>query len=248
HGTRVEVKVVEKVLPPAKESQKPADIVARCEGLVDQVLVMTGEAVVKSGDMVKPGQKLISGMIQTPEGPGGVNNQVTEDGEIIPLLPRQVSARGIVRARTWHQGYGEVTVTESGYKPSGVIVTRTSIKWRKGEIIIKGPKSSPFQHSRQVVTRKKAPSWRNYIIPVEIVNTEFHEMIPFTINRGVEAARQLAREKAVNQLKQQVSPQAEVLKEQVEETSDPTDNLIQLRITWETMEDIGIVKYWPESN
>ncbi|HEX3032278.1 MAG TPA: sporulation protein YqfD, partial [Bacillota bacterium] len=243
-GTRVRVKVVEKVLPPPRISLKPADVVAKREGLINQVLVMAGEAVVKPGDMVKRGQILISGNVHTPERPGGVDTIETEEGMPMPVLPRQVSARGIVRARTWHKGYGEAQIVEQGYRPSGAKANSIGIKWSTGEIIIKGPKTSPYPHARRVSTRKNLSLWRNYRFPVELVTTEFVEMCPYTLDRGVEGARALARQQAIAQLVRIAGPKAQVLKEQIEETGDPEDNLIQMGITWETMEDIGQIKYW----
>ncbi len=243
-GTRVIVKVVEKVIPPPKPSQEAANVVAKREGLVTEVLVLTGEAAVQPGDVVKPGQVLISGEVHPPNTPGGIITGQGQKGEEFPLPSRQVSARGIVRARTWRQGYGEAQVVEKGLRRNGARAERISIKWGKREIIIKGPKVIPFARAEQEEFRKNLPSWRNIQIPVEVVSTVYHELVPFTRNNGLEGARKLALQMAMAQIKQELSPEAKVLKNQVEELRAGEDNLVQLRLTLETIEDIGQVQYW----
>ena len=156
---------------------------------------------------------------------------------------RQVSARGIVRARTWHQGYGEAVVVEKGVQRNGVSVERISIKWGKGEIIIKGPKVIPFVRAEQVETRKNLPSWRNIRIPVEIVNTVYHELVPYSKENGLDGARRLALQMAMAKIKPELSPEAKILSNWVDELSAGEGNLVQLRLTLETIEDIGQVQY-----
>jgi similar to stage IV sporulation protein len=241
-GTRVIVKVVEKVLPPAKPSQDTADVVAKREGLVTQLLVLTGEAAVQPGDVVRPGQVLISGELRPSGKQLGEATEGSQE-EVFPLPSRQVSARGIVRARTWHQGYGEAVVVEKGVQRSGVSVKRISIKWGKEGIIIKGPKIIPFASAEQVETRKNLPSWRNIGIPVEIVNTVYHELVPYSKENGLDGARRLALQMAMAKIKPELSPQAKILSNRVEELRAGEGNLVQLRLTLETIEDIGQVQY-----
>lgn len=247
HGTKVSVKIVEKVIPPQKPSQAPADVIAKREGLITQVLVLTGEAAVKTGDTVRPGQVVISGEITPPEGSDGVIPAPDgSDGKegVPPLIPnRLVSARGIVRARTWRQGYGEAEIVEKGLRPSGAVVERTCIKWGNREIIIKGPKVIPFARSTRVESRKSLPSWRNLTLPVEVLNTVFHELVPYTRKNGIAGARQLAEEKARDRINREIPRGVKILKQRVDEVSTLGSNVIQIQLTVETLEDIGQVRY-----
>ncbi len=242
-GTRIIVRVVEKVLPNPKASQSPADVVAKREGLVTEVLVLEGEAKVKAGEVVQPGQVLIAGEVHPPERPGGVT-AIEEEGTAIPVPVRQVSARGIVKARTWHQSYGQAQLVEKGLRFSGASVERISIKWGSREIIIKGPKVIPYAYLDRTESRKKLPSWRNIVIPVEVINTVFRELVPYSIEHDLEEATQLALQKARAELQPKLAPEYKLLKERVEEVPTGQEYVIKLRLTLETLEDIGKVQYW----
>ncbi|HBG22166.1 MAG TPA: sporulation protein YqfD, partial [Peptococcaceae bacterium] len=61
---RATVKVVEKKEP--APSQGPCHIVAKKEGVIDSILALEGQTMVKEGDLVRKGQVLISGAIYPP--------------------------------------------------------------------------------------------------------------------------------------------------------------------------------------
>lgn len=78
-GTKLKVKLVEKLRLEMKESPH---LYASTNGLVEEVITLKGEALVKAGDTVKQGELLIE----------------SKNGE---------KAAGIVRARVWYEAYGE---------------------------------------------------------------------------------------------------------------------------------------------
>src|SRR5690606_19888793 len=60
-GTKAVIEVVEKTLPPDLTPLGPGDLIARRAGVVEEVLVLQGEAAVQEGDVVLAGDVLIQG-------------------------------------------------------------------------------------------------------------------------------------------------------------------------------------------
>ena len=100
-GVKATVEVVEKIFP-REEISGPCHIVAAKEGVVEEVLVLAGEAQVEKGKAVSKGDILISGVVYPQKNPfmEGVEEELEEK-------PSLVRARGRVKARVWYQGYGE---------------------------------------------------------------------------------------------------------------------------------------------
>lgn len=96
-GSRLVVELVKKKMPPELEENSPCDIIASKDGIIEEIIPLKGEALVKPGDTVSAGDILITGRVL-------IKSARKEDAE------RQnqsdmllVHARGIVKARTWYQ-------------------------------------------------------------------------------------------------------------------------------------------------
>ena len=61
-GTVAYVDIRERVPTPEQKSPHPANLVARCEGIVEEIEVYAGNAVVQSGQAVQAGALLVSGV------------------------------------------------------------------------------------------------------------------------------------------------------------------------------------------
>lgn len=66
-----------------------ANIVAECTGIVEEVNVFEGQAAVKSGELVRPGQVLISGVLEKKD--GGIRYEYA-DGEVVCRVAVPLSA------------------------------------------------------------------------------------------------------------------------------------------------------------
>jgi small GTP-binding protein len=100
---RAKVKVVEKKTP--APSQGPCHIVAKKEGVIDSILVLEGQGMVKEGDLVKKGQVLISGAIYPPlpePDPAKPEPQLSDQKPV-----SFVNAQGVVYGKYWYRFYGE---------------------------------------------------------------------------------------------------------------------------------------------
>lgn len=239
-GTRVTVEVNERVVP-AEEDRRPAHVVAAKAGLVREILVVSGHPAVKEGDTVVPGQVLISGEIPPPEErpePGEDNKQGRAPKKVQPF--RYVHARGIVRARVWYEGYGEAEIVETGRRRTGNYETRVSMKFDGKEIILSGRQNIPFELYEVETVVKRIEAWRNLSSPVEIVTEKFFELEDYREDRGLEGARRLAGERALEAALKQLPKNAAIQERLVEELpAGKTENLARARAVIETVEDIG---------
>lgn len=140
-----------------EESPEYSRIVADCDGIVTRVLVYSGTALVKAGDVVKKGDVLIEGYIDTyPD---------TEDNERIP-----VKADGVVYAEcaytdrvTLSQQSVEKQRTGKSYKVTDIYVF--------GKLI--GKRSAPEYEYYESVTETKT---FGSVIPVKAVTTTYYEV------------------------------------------------------------------------
>ncbi|HOV79710.1 MAG TPA: sporulation protein YqfD [Bacillota bacterium] len=239
-GTRVTIEVAEKTVPRV-EDRRPSDVVSARAGLIKEVLVFEGHPVVKEGDTVLPGQVLISGEIPPltePSSPGAER----KPGEAPKIVrpSRYVHARGIVRARVWREGYGEVATVETGSKPTGRRKTVFSIKFEGKEIILSGKRNIPFEHYETETFVKRLPEWRNIGIPVELITVIYNEVAEYRLERSWTEAYGKAEEIALQEICEKLPRDARLLERWVEEVqTGRRDNLVRVKAVVETVEDIG---------
>jgi similar to stage IV sporulation protein len=90
---------------------------------------------------------------------------------------------------------------------------------------------------------KSLPSWRNLIIPVELITIKYHELSDYKIERSPEEARRLAEERALQEALASLSPNTRVEKQWVEEVqTGRAENLVRVKAIIEAVEDIGADK------
>ncbi|MBO8168828.1 MAG: sporulation protein YqfD [Thermoanaerobacteraceae bacterium] len=238
-GTKAQVEVVEKTLPPDDKDEKtPAHVVAAKDGIIDEILVIAGEGRVEEGDAVTAGQVLISGIIY-PRQAEDTDQDRQQEQETRLQQPRYVHAEGVVKARVWYQAVGEADIVERGRRRTGARVHRISIKLGNKEIIIRGPKNSPYEYYEVVRQVKNLPQWRNFRLPVEVITSTYHEVEKYRVNRGVKGAEQLAVRRASEKIKKQLPAEAKVLSKRVERLDEGSKRTVKMRVIYEIQEDIG---------
>jgi len=234
HGTKAVIEVAEKKMPSPDPSGMHSNIVASKAGLIKEVLVLTGEAVVKEGETVVPGQLLISGEIWPPEG-------VSVEGEILPGEPRRVRARGIVRARVWYEGYGEAPLVEEGTALTGRQERAWELRVGGRVLHISGPGRAPYKDYEQTTATYRAPSWRSFSLPVEVVSKTYSELKPYRRARPYSEALRLARSQAQEAVDAALAGTGARILERRTEIVNPgkEESLVRVRMTVEALEDIG---------
>lgn len=244
-GTKVIIEIAERKLVTEEPNKGPANIIANKAGLIKEVLVLNGQAMVKEGDTVLPGVLLISGEIKEEVKPEQTNQPLPE-GQEPPepeYISRFVQAKGIVRARVWYEGYGECRLNETVENPSGQQKTSVSIKIGVKEIIISGPKDSPYQHYEVKQDVKRLPKWRNIEIPVELKTVQYFEINKVRIDHGLEGAKKIAEQKALEEVSAKLPAGAKILERRLEQVNTgTTEDLLRIKAFVETVEDIGKIK------
>lgn len=230
-GTRAVIRIVEKKLPRDDLLEhRPGHLVAAKEGVISELLLIDGRPVVQVGDTVTRGQILISGIV-TPDYDTEAENSAMGQ-------PRLVRARGVVRARVWYEGRGEVPLIETGEKYTGREVTTVKLVILDREIILKGPQQPAFTHFHQKETSHKLVPWRNWQVPVELLTTTYLEVEPFRREIGARQAQAIALKKALEEVQRQLPANHRIL-HQREQVEEGTDGLVRVKVTVETVEEIA---------
>lgn len=216
-GSVAIVEVVEKVI--AVKDVPYGDLVAAKPGLIHNLIVLSGEAVVKPGDTVVPGDCLIRGM--------------EKDGEYI-------SPRGIVEARVWYEGTGKVFLQDAIQSPTGRQKICYYVKMGDGQWRI-WPIFMPFKTFR---ARDTKPIWQWQLgwIQVEVLAKTCDEMAEAIQSYTLDEARKIAVASATGAVLGMLSQNVEIVKESVEVTEFEQDGKrgVQAKVVIEVIEEIGM--------
>lgn len=225
-GSRVIVEVVEREMPPEVEEGTPCHIVAAKDGIIQEVLPLRGEAVVKPGDTVSKGDVLISGSVSLAGG----------DGEEKKLLVR---AKGIVKARVWYRESVEVPLVESVKTYTGRVKKAYKIRLGNRELYFQlGEVNFSSYEEEDLKVR--------YIIPPAFGSVSFNPVLYREVKEekrflGVEGASQEANRRLAEKLK--ILPGGvQIVQKKVEFTLNPEKQVVVGTLTLEVIEDIGIEK------
>ncbi|HZJ82589.1 MAG TPA: sporulation protein YqfD, partial [Clostridia bacterium] len=158
-GTRAITRVVEGVQAPLLiDKDKPCNIVATKDGIIQQLIILEGEGLVEVGDTVKKGQLLVSGIIDH------------EDTGVV----RYVHAMSKIYARTWYEGEGSGDFAQVAANRTGEKISRKHWETKAWEINING-EEIPFKEY-EVEERKKPIFNLGNFAPIFIVTRDFYEI------------------------------------------------------------------------
>lgn len=229
-GVRANIKVVEKVLPD-RDTTGPCDIIAGRDGVVAEVLVLNGQAKVKAGDVVVKGDVLISGIMAPPVPP----DHITMPTPPPATEPTQVRARGQVKARTWYEGYGESRRIWEETASTGVEFYRLYVYSPWGPYLLIGKGEIPFTLYEQTEKYWLVPGNR-WGISFQAFQEKKVNTMQYTDNEAVE----MAREKAMENLRSVMDGSVKMVDSHLEVLSSPSDPIVRVKVFVEGVEDIGI--------
>ncbi len=235
-GTRAVIEVVEKTMP-KQEDKAPAHIVAEKDGIITDFIVLNGQPAVKKGDTVKKGDILIRGIISEPL-PTNETVQSPHAGTVVPQQ-RIVKAKGIIKARVWYESYGEAELSKLVYNRTGRKEVGVSVRIGSNELILKKAKNIPFDQYETEVIDKKLPFWRNSGFTVESSINIYHELESSLAEKTLDEASDEARAKALASVQSLIPETAHVLSRNIEVLQTAEPNLVRVKISVETIEDIG---------
>lgn len=221
-GTKATIEVVEKREEPELISKLDScDIVASKSGIINKILVLNGDGVVKDGATVKKGQVLVSGTI------------IRENTET-----RLVHSLAQITARTWYEDAEEMDLQQIEFKDTGRQVTHYTLKVLNKELGLK--KSIPYSEYNETREEKNIISFGDYIFPVRLISNKFQELVKVPKTLTIEQAKKRCEERLNERLKLQLSENAVVLDKKIVYYEEKKS--VKAKITVEILEEIGVKK------
>jgi similar to stage IV sporulation protein len=229
-GTRLIIEVVENIEEP--EMDKPGHVVAMKDGLVYDILVITGEPTVQPGDTVTRGQVLIEGKLRS--------QIAVPQGEDPAEGVREVAvrARGEVWARVWYEGYGEAALQEVERTRTGKSVLVWTLMVDGQPVLRVGRSHVPYPEYEQETANKPLLE-RILRFPVEIITETSYEVERHTLKLTPEQAWELAAERARILAEFQLPVGVMVESTSVEDVELNRDGFVGVRYVLETKENIA---------
>lgn len=230
-GTRAVVEIVEKTMPKAVD-KGAAHIIAGKDGIITDVIVLTGQSMVKKGDTVKKGDILIKGVPR--EG-----KEILPIAPIPSLPPQFIRANGIVKARVWYEGYGETQLVREIPERTGQKKVGITLRFLEYEIHLKSPTVDPNGQFEVEKVNKKISWWRNSDIAVESIISAYYETTTKVVELSIEEAKEQGKATALAEVQSLIPETAHVLSRTIEVLKTPEANLVRIKVNIETAEDIG---------
>lgn len=207
-------------LPESTPVNKPADVIAAKDGVVEKVTVLQGRAVVTQGQTVRAGDVLISGEL------------VYQD------LPYQyVYALGSVQARIWYSGEKKIPLKQLQTVRTGNKAVVRTMRVFGQEIFLDG--ENPFA---QYETEESEQDVMNLGIPVTIITQTYYETQTREYSITQEEALELGKSELELELSKSIPQDAEILKTQSSVKMVEGENAVTVSVFIETLEQIGQTK------
>lgn len=219
-GTKAIIEVVEKrEAPPLISRTDACDIAAAKDGVITKLLVLSGDPLVKDGESVRRGQKLVSGTILREN-----------------LEPRQVHSLAQISARTWYEDAEEIMLQQVVFKPTGKVARHYKLKLMNKEFSRK--RSVGFKDFNEYVNERNIISFGDYIFPVKLIEYRFEELLPEIRTLAVNEAKERCAERLNTRIKLQIPEGAVILKKNINYYVDKKS--VKAKIEVEVLEDIGV--------
>jgi similar to stage IV sporulation protein len=231
-GVKARIEVVEKVMP-REEIIGPCHLVAARDGIVEQVLVLDGQANVAAGDVVASGDILISGVVFPEVSPYIVVDPEQENSSA--TMPYTVRARGQVEARVWYEGYGECALVEEK-TISGREATQYYLEtpWKD---------FSWPRHPQQFALAEKEHQRKTVYTPlgsITLHKVKDIEQIKKVSELSPSEAEKIAIQRAQKALRNKIGQDIDSSTITKEVISSPSEQIIRVKLTAEMREDIAV--------
>lgn len=232
-GVKVNIEVVEKVLP-RDEITGPCHLVASRDGIVEEVLVLDGQANVAVGDVVARGDILISGVVFPQLSPYIVPDAEQENG--FNMIPYTVRARGQVEARVWYEGYGECPLAEEKIT-LGRETTQYYLETPWKTVKLKRTSGPDFAMAQEEHQRK---TLHTPLGSISLHQVLIREQIQKVTELSAPEAEKIAAQRARQVLNTKLGQNNQPLNITKEVISSPSDPIIRVKLRAEMIENIGV--------
>lgn len=201
NGTRAQIVVREKILPPTLLEEEPkGDITARAGGLVLRVDAISGQPLVKPGDTVGEGEVLISGTV-TMEGP-----QYSD----IPPSYLQTGAAGRVWARTWRTLSASIPLAAQTKRYTGQERVRHSLQFFDRRMNFYANSSILWSCYDKInkITPLRLPGGME--LPISLSTERLTRWDPVPVRLNAQAAQELLEQRLEQYLTEQLGDEGSV--------------------------------------
>jgi similar to stage IV sporulation protein len=220
-GIRAIIEVVEKKEPPEKiDKNTPCDVVANKRGVVEKVIARNGDAIVKQGDIVAPGDLLITGVIK-------------RDSMEHPML---VHAYGEVYAKTYYEKNHKINLVEVKKEKTGKAFSKISIRIGDLELAL-GQRENPFDLYIIEKASKNILQWRDIKLPVEVVKENYFEAKEVKMRINFNEAKNMIHDQAVKELMEEIPQEGEILNSKT--SFKVEENILHGNVIIEVLENIA---------
>ncbi len=234
-GVKARIEVVEKVLA-RDEITGPCHMVAAKDGVIEEILILEGQAFAREGEVVTKGDVLISGVVFPEENPYLIKPEGQEAKSEEPYLVR---ARGIVKAKVWYEGYGECKMTVENVFLSGQKQTRIFFKTPWKVFKLKGNYADDYSLADKKTTTKIVHTpIGEFSLSTEVQKEQLKQVDKYSEEEAVE----IAKDKALDTFRKKLSDGQKITDNRVEVLSAPSDPILRVKVSIETLEDIAIAE------
>lgn len=221
-GTKAILRVVEAVEPPKPVGKEPCNIIAGKDGIIERMIVLEGQAVVKEGDTVQKGQLLVSGVIEQPNTPAVL-----------------VHAMGQIMARTWYEGIALVSLEDFMWERTG---RKAVCKYLKmGDWGIEYYREEIPYEKYETVEKNQWMMGENRFLPAKIVVLEYYELKKKPEGVITMEARKKAEELAFQDVRGKVPPGGKIIDKKLKYDMIGREG-VEVVVYLEVLEDIGVQK------
>ena len=227
NGTRLTIKIVDRRQPPKIiPSDTPCDIIATKYGIIESVEVRQGTAVVKPGDTVMKGQKLVSAA-----------TTVAEDPRFPESVVNLLHAQATVKARTWYEAEQLVEMVETRETRTGSVIEDNEIDILGIKINLFKPKINYSNYD--TIKEEKMLNIAGIIqIPVMGIKTKYYETNIDVIDLDSDKAAENAINAAYKTCLEQI-PDSAVVNDVKTEFVPLENGGLLAKVSVECIEDIG---------
>lgn len=217
-GTVAEVVVRERKEKDVENISLPSNLVASCDGQIESIEVRGGMPTVKKGQIVKKGQLLVSGVI---------------DSQAVGY--RLVRARGEVYARISRSFTAEVPLVREKKSRTGEKKTRVTIRFFAKKINLFSNNDISFEKYDTIEEEKRLCLFDRVELPVFIIKTTYSEYVTETEKISEEQALSIAEKELAGQTEKTLS-EAQILAR--EERTEINDGILTLYADIDCIADI----------
>ena len=219
-GTNAKISIVEAIpKPEILDENELCDIVAEKDGIITQIDVTNGTAIVQVGDIVEKGNKLIAGWME---------------GKYTGV--RYMHATGRVLAKVWYSEEKEEKFEKVEKVQTHNVENKYGISINKKTINLYKTLSK-FEKYDTMETKNKLRLFNNFYLPIELKKVTNYEYIEEPKVYSEEELQDIIIKDLEEKLKDKIENK-EIINRNV--ITEKTDTGLRVRLIYEVTEEIGI--------